>query len=211
MNKYNIKFFVGTFVFAAVLTVFMLSGNSVNAEYDEYGNYYEPYYDEYEEPYYEENTEEIYDDYYSENMQDETDGYGNQDEPAGSSESNESIEMSVDSSEMTSEDWSAIQESLNSTFHMKPSKLASVNDDNDAFKEIKQNSSSENDNTNDTWVYLMFGIIFITVGASVIVAVICTSVRTKHKMKERAARYARKNNMEDILSDENIKKRKREK
>ena len=199
---------------------------SVNAEYDEYGNYYEP------EPYYDDtytvydNDEEyVTDSYYdsSDSGYDESSEYQSsipfaynpyrettqyeEDSAEESSEEPES-EISVDSSELTSEDWAELQESLNSTFSLNSDVITgSGNGYEKAFKTIKETSGDSKEETNDAWTYLLTGIILIVLGAVTVLIVIITSLRTKKKMKAQAEKYNKRNNREDILSDANIRKK----
>lgn len=67
-------------------------------------------------------------------------------------------ESSMEMSELTSEDWSKIQENLS---------LASNNDKGD-FQDIKQDGTNQN-TTNDTWTYMLWGILFLVFGVSALV------------------------------------------
>ncbi len=223
MRKHNKKLILCISVVVSVLTSFALAGITANAEYDEYGNYYEPYYepyyDSYEyddydddnivtDSYYVDDSEYVYDPYTDPDTgESETTEYEEPSESAESSKPESYPEMSVDSTELTSKDWEQLQESLNSTFHMNPSKSLVSNSDAAVFQDIKNNSDTPDDDTNDTWTYLAWGIGLIAVGTAVILILVWTSLRTKRKMRERAARYTKKNNMKDILSDENIQKK----
>lgn len=123
-------------LFSVIITLTMSANIVAYAEYDEYGNYYEP--------------ETIYDDV-------------------------QSVEP-TDTSELTSEDWKELQESLNSRFQTS---LNTNSSDNGDFKNIK-NDSNPNDDVNDTWWYLIIGLILITLGVSAIVAVIAATIHSRH-------------------------------
>lgn len=128
-------------LFSIIITLIMATGIFVNAEYDEYGNYYEPSYISVEE-------------------------------------SSEILLSSIDTSELTSEDWAKVEENLYSTFNTSTDKNSSTTNNGD-FKSIKENPDTSND-TNDTWIYLLIGLILITVGVVAIVLVIATTIHTKH-------------------------------
>ncbi|MDD6488908.1 MAG: hypothetical protein PUG48_03705 [Clostridia bacterium] len=143
MNKKNkASIFV---LFSVIITLIMATGIMANAEYDEYGNYYEP--------------------------------------STVSAESSQVSLSSIDTSELTSEDWKKVEENLNSTFHTSTDKNSSTSttDDGD-FKSIKDNPDTSND-SNDTWIYLLIGLVLITVGVAAIVFVIATTVHTKNAVK----------------------------
>ncbi len=130
------------------LTLIISAGIVANAEYDEYGNYYEPY------------AEESL-----------LEGYS-----------------SVDTSELTSEDWSKVQENLNSTFQLNSETSKSEGD----FKNIKEDSNP-NDDINDTWWYLLFGLLFIIIGVSAIVMVIASTVHFKNSSNHNSSNKRREN------------------
>ena len=127
-------------LFSVIITLIMSANIIVNAEYDEYGNYYEP------------GT-----DYYSEEQ---------------------SVE-STDTSELTSADWSELQESLNSKFQTS---LNTASNGNEDFKNIKEDSNPADD-VNDTWWYLLTGLILITIGVIIIVGIIASSIHSYHNRK----------------------------
>ena len=120
---------------------------------------------------------------------------------------------SVDTSELTSKDWKELQDSLNSSLGLTsedPGKKSSSGDGShdNAIRQIKENSEDSQGAVNDTWIYLVVGIALILAGAVVVFVLILTTVRTKNKMRMQATKYRKKNDMEDILSNENIEKRK---
>lgn len=129
-------------LFSVIITLIMATGISANAEYDEYGNYYDPY-------------------------------------SVSEEESSEISLSSIDTSELTSEDWEKVEENLNSTFHTSTDKNSSASTNDGDFKSIKDNLDTSDD-SNDTWIYLFIGLVLITVGVVAIVLVIATTVHTKH-------------------------------
>ena len=224
MKKYNKKLILYISVTVGVLSSLASAGITANAEYDEYVNYYEPYYYEYDyndndvvtDSYIIDDSQYIDDSYYDpyadpygydDPYESETTEYEESSEISEVSEAESSLEMSVDSSELTSKDWQELQESLNSTFHMNPSKSLVSGSDNAVFQDIKEDSSTDDNNTNDTWIFLAWGIGLIAIGVFIILMVIVTTLRTKRKMRQTAEKYTKRNHMEDILSDENIQKK----
>ena len=129
-------------LFSVIITLIMATGISVNAEYDENGNYYEP-------------------------------------SSVSEEESSEISLSSIDTSELTSEDWEKVEENLNSAFHTSTDKNSSASTNDGDFKSIKDNLDTSDD-SNDTWVYLFIGLVLIIVGVAAIVLVIATTVHTKH-------------------------------
>lgn len=136
MRKKNMSHII--IFFSVTITLILSLHITANADYDEYGNYYDPY----------EGSSEAYSDLYS----------------------------SEDNTELTSEDWSELQESLNSTFHINSH---SSSDEGDDFKDIKDN----NDNTNDSWHYLLWGLILIGLGIAIIIVTIATNLHVKSSIR----------------------------
>lgn len=85
-------------------------------------------------------------------------------------------DVSVDTSELTSSDWEAIQKSINA------SAPAKANTDALDFAELKKN---RDDGTlhNDNWIFLTVGILLLLVGGGLIAAVIILSVRASQAEK----------------------------
>ena len=85
---------------------------------------------------------------------------------------------SVDTSELTSEDWAELQESLNSTFQASLNSGDTSNNKSD-FQSIKEDSDP-NDDINDAWWYMLVGLLLIIVGVTGIVLVIAATIHFKH-------------------------------
>ena len=159
-------------------------------------------------------TDDYYDDYTNETTYEETET-ASPESSASSNTSSKVADASVDTSELTSKDWKQLQDSLNSSLGLTsgdPGKNSSSGDGShdNAIRKIKENSEDVQGDVNDTWVYLVVGIALILAGSVVVFVLILTSVRTKNKMRMQATKYRKKNNMEDILSNDNIEKRRKQ-
>lgn len=145
-------------LFSVIITLIMATGIMANAEYDEYGNYYEP-------------------------------------STVIEEESSHVSLSSIDTSELTSKDWEKVEENLNSAFHTSTDKNTSASTNDGDFKSIKDNLDTSDD-SNDTWIYLLIGLVLITVGVAAIVLVIATTVHTKHSKNavRTQSRYSTNNN-----------------
>lgn len=88
----------------------------------------------------------------------------------------------IDENNLTEEDWKAIREGEKSTEEeiKKEVKMrASTKNDKGSFDNIKNDSGGDN----DSWVYLLWGIVLIGLGVAIVAAVIVTTVITKRKGK----------------------------
>ncbi len=211
MKKHNKNIAVYISAVAVSFLLFCTVTFSVFAEYDEYGNYYDPY---------EEYDQDIVTDSYYVNSSDDNPGLGYYydaqgnihygetspptQEPTSENSSVQPLDISgtsVDTSELTSDDWADVQASLSSTFRMNPSKV--TDEDGEDFKDIKKTESTDMaSQTNDVWIYLMAGIGLIIAGVILIFVLMVTTARTKRKLRLKAAKYSQRNDMVDIVSDE---------
>ena len=92
-------------------------------------------------------------------------------------------ETSIDSSEMTSRDWEALKNRLDSQNGRKSS--------DNAIRDIKDGEGSQNDNIN----YLMWGLVLIGMGLVIIGFIIYSTIYTKRKLNENLqTKYKKKGN-----------------
>lgn len=107
-----------------------------------------------------------------------------------------------DSETLTSEDWERLKNSAQSSdFRINIASVPGGGDD--AIAMIKEGKSSGNDD----WVYLVWGIVLIGVGAVAAAVVVITSIYSKKKLQTKAGTN-RKAPVEDIFSDRNRTNRK---
>lgn len=157
-------------IFSVIITLIVsIVGITVNAEYDAYGNYYEPSASELTSVSSSESSIILEDD----------------------------AVLSSDTSELNSDDWKKVQENLNSTFGSSvASSTKSDTDNNGDFKNIKDNPGNSA-STNDTWIFLFIGLVLITLGVAAIVFVIAATVHTKHNTNSAMPKYSQKKNNSD--------------
>ena len=171
-------------------------------EYNNFDNYHENeyYYDDdnndyndydYDNEYYDDNT---YTDYYDNNYYDDEYDYDDQETNETADETAElAPEGSVDTTELTSSDWESLQssqaasdENTQANTNDKSSKssdpqsiVPSSNSGHSDFDNIKNNEN--NQDSNDTWIFLFGGVLLILAGIGIVIAVVVVNVKAKHR------------------------------
>ena len=116
-------------------------------------------------------------------------------------------QVSVDTKELTSKDWENIQNDLASKAEASEKQKSLVSQKAAASQKSKGgtnefSSLKEKSESNDTWIYLAFGIPLVLAGAAIIVVVIAVNVRASKKEKALAAAQNESEEQPKKLEDE---------
>lgn len=181
-------------------TVYVPPEPSTSEDNNDY-EYFDNYHADAEEYYYDNNYYYDNDYYYDNNDYYNYDNYGYSEETSYADETQQSTpesqiydQGSVDTDELTAEDWEKIQNSLNSKPDEKQTSSKSEessksffntidadDEQSGAFGSLKEQSGK--DEQNDVWIYLVVGIPLLLAGLGIIIAVIVVNVKANKKEK----------------------------
>lgn len=174
-------------------------------------NYYYPLPQTIYESYYQEDDYiQNYDEYYAEDGNDDYyDIYAAESKSPASPPSEHSqfiSDNSVDTTELTSEDWETLKNGGLENSGSNGFKLTSDGSEGNDFASIKEHEES----SNDAWQYLVFGITLIVLGAGIISAIIITTIKAKKRLNTLLT-YPQESDYDTDNNKEKIKNKKSKK